>query len=201
LYQIEPDATSIPLWRVGGPITTTSSIYSRFARGFEHATGKDAMYFKLHEGFSQNNKPKTMSITVVWYDAIEGSKWKLDYDAGTKTMMTAMTVTGKGDKKWHHEVITIKDAVFKNGGTKGADFVLLNADDKDDIFSLVEVHRGEQELPLLRPQEENRAFKGSAKGTKYSKGENAVEGDKEKKEKKGDKEDKREKRKKEKKNK
>jgi hypothetical protein len=57
----------------------------------------------------------------------------------------------------------------------------LNADDKDDIFNLVEVHRGEQELPLLRPQEDNRAFKGSAKGTKYSKGENAVEGDKEKK--------------------
>ena len=135
-----------------------------------------------------------MTITVVWYDAIEGSKWKLDYDTGTKSMKTAMTVTGKGDKKWHHELITIKDAVFKNGGTKGADFVLLNTDDKDDIFSLVEVHRGEQELPLLRPQEENRAFKGSAKGTKYGKGENAVEGDKENKEKKGDKGDKKEKR-------
>ena len=67
----------------------------------------------------------------------------------------------------------------------------MNADDKDDIFSLVEVHRGEQELPLLRPQEENRAFKGSAKGTKYRKGENAVEGAKEHKGKREDKEDKR----------
>jgi hypothetical protein len=76
----------------------------------------------------------------------------------------------------------------------------LNTDDKDDIFSLVEVHRGEQELPLLRPQEENRAFKGSAKGTKYGKGENAVEGDKENKEKKVDKGDKKEKREKRKKN-
>jgi hypothetical protein len=74
----------------------------------------------------------------------------------------------------------------------------LNADDKDDIFNLVEVHRGEQELPLLRPQEDNRAFKGSAKGTKYSKGENAVEGDKEKKGKREDKVDKRENRKKDK---
>jgi hypothetical protein len=198
LYQIDPDASSIPLWRVGGPITSESSIYSRFARGFEHASGKDALYFKLHEGFSQDNKPKVMTITVVWYDAIEGSKWKLDYDAGTKSMKTAMSVTGKGDKKWHHELITIKDAVLKNGGTKGADFVLLNTDDKDDIFSLVEVHRGEQELPLLRPQEENRSFKGSAKGTKYGKGENAVEGDKENKEEKGDKKEKRVKRKKDK---
>jgi hypothetical protein len=98
-------------------------------------------------------------------------------------------------------VITIKDAVFKNGGTKGSDFELLNADDKDDVFSLVEVHRGEQEFPLLRPQEDNRAFKGSAKGTKYNKGENAVEGDKEKKGKRVDKEDKSEKREKRKKDK
>jgi hypothetical protein len=74
----------------------------------------------------------------------------------------------------------------------------LNADDKDDIFNLVEVHRGEQELPLLRPQEDNRAFKGSAKGTKYSKVENAVGGDKEKKGKREDKVDKRENRKKDK---
>jgi hypothetical protein len=55
-------------------------------------------------------------------------------------------------------------------------------------------------LPFLRPQEENRAFKGSAKGTKYGKGENAVEGDKEKKGKREDKEDKKEKRKKDKSN-
>ena len=39
LYQIDADATSVPLWRVGGPITPTSSIYSRFARGIEHASG------------------------------------------------------------------------------------------------------------------------------------------------------------------
>jgi len=96
LDQIEPDATSIPLWRVGGPITPTSPIYSRFARGFEHASGKDAMYFKLHDGFSQDAKPKVMSITVVWFDGQAGSTWKLDYDAGTPAMKTALSVTGKG---------------------------------------------------------------------------------------------------------
>ncbi|MCX6307966.1 MAG: hypothetical protein NTY32_03720, partial [Bacteroidia bacterium] len=169
LDQIDPDETSIPLWRVGGPITNTSPIYSRFARGFEHATGKDALYFKLHEGFSQDVKPKVMSITVVWYDKEEGSNWKLVYDAGTPTMKTAMTVTGKGDKKWHHEVVTLPDAVFSYGGIKGSDFALVNTDAKDDIFSLVEVHRGEQELPALRPHTEVRPFTGFAKGTKYGK--------------------------------
>ena len=185
LYQIDADETSIPLWRVGGPITNTSSIYSRFARGFEHASRKDAMYFKLHKGFSADAKPKVMSITVVWYDGEEGSTWKLDYDAGTPTMKTALTVTGKGDKKWHHESVTLLDAVFNNGGTKGADLALVNTDAKDDIFSLIEVHRGEQELPALRPPAEVKAFPASGKGTKYGKGDKAEKREKGKKGKKG----------------
>ena len=150
LYQIDADATSVPLWRVGGPITPTSSIYSRFARGFEHASGKDAMYFKLHEGFSQDKEPKVMTITIVWYDGTAGSTWKLDYDAG-KEMKTALTVTGKGDKQWHHETVTVEDAVLRQGGTKGSDFALVNTDDKDDIFSLIEVHRGKLETPVMLP--------------------------------------------------
>jgi hypothetical protein len=184
LYQIDADKTSIPLWRVNGPLTSTSSIYDRFARGFEHVSGKDAMYFKLHEGFSQDAKPKVMSINVVWFDAVKGSKWKLDYDAGSKTMKTAVNITGKGDKKWHHETITIKDAVFRYGGINGSDLALINTDDKDDIFSIIEVKRGEQDVPALLPQAVNHAFSGHSKGTKYGKGENNVEGDKQKKDKK-----------------
>jgi hypothetical protein len=151
LYQIDADATSIPLWRVGGPITKTSSIYSRFARGFEHASGKDAMYFKLHEGFSQGSEPKVMTMTVVWYDKTAGSTWALDYDAGMAAMKTALTVTGKGDKQWHHATVTVEDAVLRQGGIKGSDFALVNTDGKDDIFSLMEVHRGRLETPVLLP--------------------------------------------------
>jgi hypothetical protein len=169
---------------IGGPIMPTSSIYSRFARGFEHSSGKDALYFKLHDGFSQDATPKVMSITVVWYDGQEGSTWKLDYDAGTPTMKTGLTVTGKGDKQWHHEVVTLRDAVFRHGGIKGADLALVNTDAKDDIFSLIEVHRGEPELPALRPPAEVRAFTGYGKGTKYGKGENGEKSKKDKKDKK-----------------
>lgn len=151
LYQIDADATSIPLWRVGGPITKKSSIYSRFARGFEHAGGKDVMYFKLHEGFSQGNEPKVMTVTVVWYDSIKGSGWKLTYDAGKPQMKAALTVNGKGDKQWHHETVTINDAVLRQNGIKGSDFALVNTDTKDDIFSLIEVHRGKPEAPLMLP--------------------------------------------------
>jgi hypothetical protein len=184
LYQIDADKTSIPLWRVNGPLTSTSSIYDRFARGFEHVSGKDAMYFKLHEGFSQAAKPKVMTINIVWFDGEVGSKWKLDYDGGAKAMKTAVNITGKGDKKWHHETITIKDAVFRYGGINGSDLALINTDEKDDIFSIIEVKRGEKDMPALLPQAENRAFPGHNKGTKYGKGENTVDGDKQKKDKK-----------------
>ncbi len=143
LYQISPDETTVPRWRVGGPLTKSSSVYSRFGRAFEHAAGKDAMYFKLHDGFSSDNQPKTMSIHVLWYDAQAGSTWKLVYDAGQGEMRTAIAVTGTGNGKWRSEVVTLKDAVFAHGGIHGSDVALINTDDRDDVFSLVEVHRGE----------------------------------------------------------
>jgi hypothetical protein len=181
LYQIDADATSVPLWRVGGPITTMSSIYSRFARGFEHASGKDAMYFKLHEGFSQGNEPKVMTMTVVWYDGTAGSTWKLDYDGGKGGMKTALNVTGKGDKQWHHETVTVEDAVLRQGGTKGADFALVNTDDKDDIFSLIEVHRGKLETPVLLPPTNYKVPDKAPKGPKADKANKAGKSGKEKK--------------------
>ncbi|MBL8178154.1 MAG: beta-galactosidase [Bryobacterales bacterium] len=140
LTQIDADATSVPQWRVGGPITQSSSIYSRFARAFEHASGKDAMYFKLHDNFFADSKPKSVTIHVVWYDGQAGSSWKLLYDAGNPTMKTAANVTGTGTRKWLDQTVTLTDAVMRRGGTKGSDIALVNADDRDDTFSLVEVH-------------------------------------------------------------
>ena len=109
------------------------------------------MYFKLHEGFSQGNEPKVVTVTVVWYDGMAGSTWKLDYDAGQAEMKTGLTVRGKGDKQWHHERVIVEDAILRQGGTKGSDLALVNTDDKDDIFSLMEVHRGKLATPVLLP--------------------------------------------------
>jgi hypothetical protein len=107
------------------------------------------MYFKLHDGFSKDNKPKQMTLHVVWYDSQAGSTWKLVYDAGTPDMKTALSITGKGDKQWHDETVTLNDAVLHHGGTKGSDIALINTDAKDDVFSLIEVHRGVPEpLPV-----------------------------------------------------
>lgn len=83
-----------------------------------------------------------MSLHVVWYDGQRGSTWELAYDAGRADMKTAATFTGTGDGRWHHAAITLQDAVFRHGGTRGSDLALLNTDDRNDVFSLIEVHRG-----------------------------------------------------------
>lgn len=87
-------------------------------------------------------KPKAVTIHLVWYDGQEGSTWKLLYDAGNPTMKTAFSVTGTGTKKWLDKIVTLTDAVMRHGGAKGSDIALVNTDDRDDIFSIVEVHRG-----------------------------------------------------------
>jgi|GEM_PF-4489390 len=61
---IGADTTSVPLLRVGGPVTPASSVYARFARRFEHTTGKDTMYFKLHDNFFKNKEPKVVTVHV-----------------------------------------------------------------------------------------------------------------------------------------
>lgn len=145
LYQIDADTTSVPRWRVGGEITEDSPIHARFARGFEHASGKDGLYFKLHDDFFHGRRPKAVTVRIIWYDRHAGSSWKLVYDAGETKMKTARTFTGQGNNQWRTEIIHLTDAVLDHGGDRGSDFAVVNTDEKDDLFSLIEVHRDRSE--------------------------------------------------------
>ena len=40
-------------------------------------------------------------------------------------------ISGEGDKPWHHETVTVEDAVLRHGGTKGSDLALVNTDRRD----------------------------------------------------------------------
>ncbi|HUT94944.1 MAG TPA: beta-galactosidase [Thermoguttaceae bacterium] len=141
LYQIEADSTSVPHWRIGGEITRESPVYARFARGFEHASGRDALYFKLDDEFFTGRELKPVTIRIVWYDQHPGSTWKLLYDAGSGEMKTGYDAEGRSDCQWRTETIQLSDAVMDHGGDRGSDVALVNIDDKDDLFSLIELHR------------------------------------------------------------
>jgi len=51
ITQLNPNGTSKGMWRIygatNGTITSSSHPFDRFARSFDHATGKDAMYFDI----------------------------------------------------------------------------------------------------------------------------------------------------------
>ena len=136
MTQINPDATSIGLFRVRGPITSTSSKYDRFARSFENSTGKNTMYFQLHNEVPTINK--TLKFVIIWLDKTLGSTWAFKYrnSAGLQTI----PFSGTGTNEWKTEIITISDAIMNQGGDNGSDFRLVNTDTTDDIFNGIEMN-------------------------------------------------------------
>jgi hypothetical protein len=140
ITQIDPDDTSIGLFRIDGPLQTNSPIYSRFARSFESANGKNAMYFKFHERLFADPAEWT-DVSVIYYDAVANSTWQLKYDAGTNGFATALSVTCTGSRNWKTVSTTLTDAVMAGNGPNGADVALINTDGLDDIFHMIKVQR------------------------------------------------------------
>jgi hypothetical protein len=138
MTQINPDATSIGLFRVRGPITPTSSKYDRFARSFENSTGKNTMYFKFDTEVFSNPFPKSLTFKIIWLDKTAGSTWALKYKS-TQGIKNAVQVTGTGSNTWKEVTFTLTDAVIDRTGVNGSDFTLVNTDAVDDIFNGIEV--------------------------------------------------------------
>jgi hypothetical protein len=138
MTQINPDANSIGLFRVRGPITSTSSKYDRFARSFENSSGKNTMYFKFDEEVFANPFPNSLTFKIIWLDKTAGSTWAFRYKSvsGSKN---AVQVTGLGDNTWKEVNFTVTDAVIDRTGVNGSDFTLVNTDAVDDIFNGIEV--------------------------------------------------------------
>jgi hypothetical protein len=126
------------LFRVRGPITSTSSKYDRFARSFENSTGKNTMYFKFDSEVFTNSFPKSLTFKIIWLDKTAGSSWAFRYKSlsGSKD---AVQVTGLGDNTWKEVTFTLTDAVIDRTGVNGSDFTLVNTDTIDDIFNGIEV--------------------------------------------------------------
>jgi hypothetical protein len=135
LYPIDKLETSVGWWHVG----PRNQPYGRFARGFEHRTGKDTLFFKLHDRFFENFPAGQLTIRIVWLDNNSGS-WKLAYDSG-KEMKTALSVQGNTTGIWQEKTVTVTDAVMRHHGPRGSDIMLVNTDDKDDTFHIIEISR------------------------------------------------------------
>lgn len=136
MTQINPDSTSIGLFRVRGTITSTSSKYDRFARSFENSTGKNTMYFKLHNELPATNK--NLKFTIIWLDKRAGSTWAFKYR--NSTGLQTIPFTGTGTNQWRTEIFNVIDGIMNQGGVNGSDFMLVNTDSVDDIFNGIEMN-------------------------------------------------------------
>tara|TARA_B100001093_G_scaffold264018_1_gene252444 strand:+ start:2399 stop:4372 length:1974 start_codon:yes stop_codon:yes gene_type:complete len=137
ITQLEPEKTSIGLFRVQGEITAKSHPYDRFARSFEHASGKNTFFFDIHDELI-DSKTQQIRLAITYLDRGRGS-FELKYDAHGNPSKSAFVVHKRNSNKWKIRSIIIKDGRFKNQGPKGSDLQLLNLDNDDDIFHMIEL--------------------------------------------------------------
>ncbi len=139
IKQLKPRETSVGYWRVG----PHNEPYGRFARGFNHAEKKDTMFFDINNAFFPTyplNGNDKVQVSIVFLDSGTGS-WQLKYDAISQKSKTAITVNKTNTGKWKRVNVELTDAYFGNRCPNGADLMLVNSDDSDDIFHLIEINK------------------------------------------------------------
>jgi hypothetical protein len=141
LHQLTPNQTSAGYWNV--QCADNNSMYGRFARGFDIAKNKAALYFDVEDAFLNNaplNGKYSVTIEVTYLDNGGGS-FQLYYDAKSANNKRSIQITCGSSNKWKKASVTLSDAYFGNRGQNGSDFSLRSTNNKNVIFSLVELSR------------------------------------------------------------
>jgi len=145
ITQIDPEETSIAWWQVD------TSIYGRFARGFDTENGKDTLFFDLDDKFFGNqflNGRQEITVELTHLDSDAGS-WKLMYDAEGDSFKTAMEITNTGSGGWKTKTVTLNDAYLANRGQRGADFILVNTGGTNCRFHMLAIDKvGKNDFPV-----------------------------------------------------
>ncbi len=134
ITQIEPNQTSVGLWRIG----PADQPYGRYARSFENVSGRNRMFFNLDDQFIPSKGKHPITVKIIYLDKGTG-KFSFRYDAVTNPDKTAIVVTKTNSGKWVSKSITIADGEFANKGPRNSDFSLVNEDNEDDVFHLIEI--------------------------------------------------------------
>ena len=86
MTQLDPGSGDVGFWNID------DSIYGRFARGFEHKSGKTQMLFELDEAFQAD----TIEVNVTYLDRGRGA-WSLGVPGSSEknSFATATAASGK----------------------------------------------------------------------------------------------------------
>jgi len=134
ITQIDANKTSIGLWRVG----PADQPYGRYARSFENVSGRNRMYFNLDDKFTPSEGKHPITVKIIYLDKGIG-KFSFRYDAATNPDKTAIVVTKTNSGRWVSKTFSITDGEFANKGPLNSDFSLVNEDQEDDVFHLIEI--------------------------------------------------------------
>ncbi|TWU38198.1 hypothetical protein [Novipirellula artificiosorum] len=119
LTQIDPGSGDIGLWNID------DSIYGRFARSFDHASGKTQLRFKLDEAFLAT----TVKVNVTYLDRGTGS-WSIGLPGQSGRTHVQNTDGGV----WKTQTIELTDV---------AELVLKHEAGDDTVFHMIAVERTE----------------------------------------------------------
>jgi len=140
----DPQGTSQGWWRLGdGTTGPNAQPYGRYARGFDHKTGKDAFYLDIDDRFFGSGGlggAYPVNIRVVYWDVGTGT-FLIKYDDVRHTSKTAAVVTKTNTGRWQEVNVVVNDGSFSNRLARGADIILQNQDAENDIFHMVEITR------------------------------------------------------------
>ena len=100
------------------------------------------MCFDLDDNFLLTKKEK-ITLKIIYLDKGIG-KFSVRYDSSSDSDKTAIFITKANSDRWVSKTITIADGVFANKGTRNSDFSLVNEDNEDDVFHMIEIMKSDQ---------------------------------------------------------
>lgn len=142
LHQLMANETSAGYWNVSSADPNT--MYGKFARGFDVANNKNALYFDVEDAFLSDaalDGRYNITIEVTYLDKGNGG-WQLFYDAQTGADKSSVNVTCTNTNQWKKATVTLSNAYFGNRGPNASDFSIRNTNlGQNVIFSVIELAR------------------------------------------------------------
>ena len=99
------------------------------------------MDFDLDDNFLSTKAKESITLKIIYLDKGSG-KFSVRYDSSSDQDKTAVIITKTNSGKWVTKSITIADGAFANKGPRNSDFSLVNEDNEDDVFHMIEFMKG-----------------------------------------------------------
>jgi hypothetical protein len=96
------------------------------------------MYFDLDDNFLSTKAKESITMKIIYLDKGSGN-FSVRYDASSDPDKTAVIITKANSGRWVSKNITIADGAFANKGPQNSDFSLVNEDNEDDVFHMIEI--------------------------------------------------------------